>query len=518
MKKYITKLNIVFLIQLAIVILAVLGVLPRSAILFSGGLLVVFVLISSIEESVFLIARSIPIFTALPLMGNFDSFNIWRIIVLIVFIKWVSRYDALKKITRAFSLIVGKSKINVRMAIYFAYANWRMEFLCALLLIISLLSLAKADDIFIGVKRIIYFMNLGMLFFVVRSVVDKKNLPKISSNVLLSGVLVVFIGVIQLGLAYYMSVDNFSEFWALKAQKTLYGAGWANIAIVANTWFAYYNETIHLRMFSSFPDTHSFPIYLLMVICFSVFSFFNSQAKNIKIAISILVIFSVWELILSGTRGIWAAALFPALIISYLFFKKRLDARATLSVAVTLLLFLFFLPLSSVIFNSNQFALHGGLSAERVFSERIKSIIDTNEVSNRGRIYIWKETIKSMVKNPFLGVGIANFPTILKQNPTAIKAGSSAHNLYLNFFAELGVFGFIVTTLIIWEVLRNGWKLFNNKEFAIWFFGLNFILYFTWILWYSMTDVAIFDERAFLLIMILVGSVFALSTKEPSVV
>lgn len=515
MKKYITKLNIVFLIQLATVVLAVFGILPRGALLFSGGLLIVFVLTSSVEESVFLIARSIPIFTALPLTGHFDSFNIWRVVVLAVFIKWALQRDILKKISQAFSLIEKKSKAGSRAAIYFAYANWRVEFLCVLLAIISALSLFKAADVTLGIKRIIFFMNLGMLFFVVRSAANKKNLPKIAFNVLLSGALIVLVGAIQLTSTYYMGVDNFSEFWAFKAQKIIYGTGWANIAIAANTWFAYYNETIHLRMFSSFPDSHSFPLYLLMVICFAVFLFFNNQKKNVKAAILILTVLTIWELILSGTRGIWAAAPFPIFLIAYLFLKKRLDARATLSVAVPFLLFLCFLPMSSVVFNSNQFALRGGSAADKVFSERIKSIIDTNEISNRGRIYIWKETAKSMARNPFLGVGIGNFPTILKQNPIAIKAGASAHNLYLNFFAELGIFGFIAAMLIIWEVLRNGLELFKNKDFAVWFLGLNFTLYFSWILWYSMTDVAIFDERAFLLMMILVGSVFALS-KESS--
>lgn len=518
MKKHITKPNIVFIIQIVTVVFAVLGFLPRSALLFSGGLLAVFVLTSSIEESVFLIARSIPMLTALPLTESFDSFNIWRIIVFIIFIKWIPQYDVLKKISSAVSLILERSRRSIRMAVYFAYANWRIEFLCALLMIISLLSLTKAADVLIGVKRIIYFANLGMLFFVARSVVSRDKMSKLAFNVLLSGALIIFIGAIQLASAYYMSVDNFSEFWALKVQKTLYGAHWANIAITANTWFAYYNETIHLRMFSSFPDTHSFPLYLLMVICFASFLFFNNKEKALKAAVFALVVFAVLGLVLSGTRGIWATAPFPLLFIAYLFLKKRLSSRAALSAAAPFILFLCFLPLSSIVFNSNQFSLRGGLASEKVFSERIKSIIDTNEVSNRGRIYIWKETAKSMARNPFLGVGIANFPTILKQNPTAIKAGASAHNLYLNFFAELGVFGFITAMLLILEILRNSWELFKNKEFAVWFFGLNSILYFVWILCYSMTDVAIFDERAFLLLMILIGSVFALSKRSASII
>ena len=261
-------------------------------------------------------------------------------------------------------------------------------------------------------------------------------------------------------------------------------------------------------MFSSFPDTHSFPIYLLMIISFAVVLFFSSKEKTKKTAIFALMAFAVASLILTGTRGIWASALFPALLLGYLFFKKEISQRAAVSAGLPLILFLVFLPLSSLVFNSTQFAMTDGSASDKVFSERIKSIIDTNEVSNSGRIYIWKETLASIARNPILGVGIGNFPTILKQNPTATKAGASAHNLYLNFFAELGIFGFAAAMLIIYEILKKSRQLLKNNESTVWFFGLNALLYFIWILWYNMTDVAIFDERAFLLLMILVERYF----------
>ena len=514
MKKYFNELNTVFTIQLATIIFVIFDILPRETLLFSGGLLALFALRGSIEESVFMIARCIPLFTALPLTSGFDSFNVWRVIVLIIFIKWIWQYNVLAKTLNVLSDIFEKAKSNFRAAVAFAYKNWRVEFLCAVLLLVSVLSLAKADDVLIGVKRIIYFINLGALFFIARSAANKNNINKIAFNALLSGALIVFIGFVQLASAYYMSVDNFSDFWALKVEKTLYGTAWANIAIAANTWFAYYNGTIHLRMFSSFPDTHSFPIYLLMVIGFAVILFFSSKEKIKKAAIFALMAFAMASLILTGTRGIWASALFPALLLGHLFFKKEISRRAAVSAGLPLILFLVFLPLSSLVFNSAQFAMTGGSAGDKVFSERIKSIIDTNEVSNSGRIYIWKETLASIARNPILGVGIGNFPTILKQNPTAIKAGASAHNLYLNFFAELGIFGFAAAILIIYEILKKSRQLFKNSEFAVWFFGLNALLYLIWILWYNMTDVAIFDERAFLLLMIFVGTIFALERSD----
>ena len=168
------------------------------------------------------------------------------------------------------------------------------------------------------------------------------------------------------------------------------------------------------------------------------------------------------------------------------------------------------LPLSAVIFNSTQFLLAENSNAKLVLKERIKSIIDFEETSNQGRVGIWKATLKSAIHHPLLGVGVGNFPSILKLNPSAIKAGASAHNIYLNFLAETGIFGLLIFLFIIYEMGKRAWVVFiRHSDRVVTFFALNWLVYFIWILWYSMTDVALFDERPFLLFMIFAGSLFA---------
>ena len=49
--------------------------------------------------------------------------------------------------------------------------------------------------------RIIYFTNLAMLFFIVRFAAQKVGLLKIASKVLISGIIIVSTGVLQLFLA-----------------------------------------------------------------------------------------------------------------------------------------------------------------------------------------------------------------------------------------------------------------------------------------------------------------------------
>lgn len=511
-ERYFTKLNIVFAVHLLTVILTVVGVFPREFFLFLAGLLIFYFLFSPLEESVLYVARAIPLFVALPITETFDSLNMWRIFVLALFARWFLSDGRMDAFFLRFFALWKQARTDIVGALKQAWQEWRAEAIGAVLLFISFLSLVKAEDPIIGAKRIIYFVNLWMLFFVVRSVAGAHNMKRIAQNVLVGGALVLAVGMLQLWMAYTAHIDAFAEFWALKVNNALYGSAWANIAIHANTWFAYYNETIHLRMFSSFPDTHSFPQYLLMVVCFAMFLFFAEREGQKRMALAAITALAILETVLSGTRGIWASVVFPVLLLGYLLFRKYPFPRL---VFMPFAFFIVALAVSGIVFGSTQFRLTQTGEERNVLTERIRSIIDTGETSNQGRIFIWKETLRSIGKNPLLGVGIGNFPVVLALDPQTIKAGASAHNIYLNFLAEIGIFGFLAFLLILGEMLKRGWWMYRKEGNAsLRFFGLNFLLYFVWILWYSMTDVAIFDERSFLLLMILAGAIFAVSDRR----
>lgn len=513
-RKYFTELNIVFLVELLVVSFTVLGFLPREIFLFLAGLLIFFVAFKPYEESVLLIARSIPLFVALPITESFDSLNTWRIVVLVLFLKWF--FDGqLRLLLGNLQNIAREAQKSFFGSLKFIYQNWKIEFLMVLLFLISVISLIKAEHFAEGVKRIIYFTNLAMLFFIARFVTQKIGLLKIASNVLISGIIIVSIGFLQLFLAYIMPINDFAELWALQVDKALYGTAWAEIAIRANTWFAYYNDTIHLRVFSSFPDTHSFPLYLLMVSVFTSTLIFKKiiSKGNFK-PLFLFLVSSFFAIILSGTRGIWASFIFPVFPVLFWHFKKIVPKEILRMITMGLLTFLVLLPLSAPLFSSKQFKLESSETETLVFVKRMRSIIDTEEVSNKGRIYIWQESVKSIFKNPVLGVGIGNFPVVLKENISATKAGASAHNLYLNIAAELGIFGFIIFIFILYEILKKAWGVFKEShDTVIKLFSLTAFVYIIWILGYSMTDVAIFDERAFLMLMILLGVLFSYAKK-----
>lgn len=540
MQNIFSRLNIVFFIELLFVVLIAIGILPREGALFLAILISAMFIIWTLEESVYFIARSIPLFLALPLTESFDNFNIWRILILIIFLKllFVEKQQILDTIKEIF----GKAKKSLKDTFVFIKQYYKIEFLIAVLLSLAILSLFKASDLGSGIKRIIYFLNLGMLFFVVRYVINQVNLIKLGKNFIVSGLIITTVGIAQLASAYLMNINDFAEFWAFTVEKNLYGNTWAQIAISANTWFAYFNQTIHLRMFSSFPDSHSFPVYLLTISIFvASFIAFKKIAFNHicpperlfsragKPAIVLLLIFSLC-IVLSGTRGIWVAIIAPILILIYWMIKNNGNTKLAMLGSSTsggqrlnfrllglpILLFIITLLISQPIFNSKQFRLveNETGSVDQILVSRLASIFDTEEVSNQGRIYIWKESLKSIAKNPLLGVGIGNFPTVLKQNIEMARAGSSAHNLFLQILSEMGIFAFAVFLLFVYEIYKKTQALFQNKDSLLKFFGYFSVLYLAWILAYTMTDPAIFDERAFLGLMILIGAIFGLNKTE----
>lgn len=514
MTKLLTRLNIAFFIEFLFVILITTGIMPREGALFLAIFLPIILLTISLEESVLFTARSIPLFLALPITESFDNFNIWRLIITVIFLKLLSSQR--HQIIISSRQILSELKKSLFGGARFLYSNYRFEFLTAILLFISILSLLKAEDLGAGIKRIIYFINLGVLFFAVRHAINRDNFMRLGKNFIFSGILVSIIGIIQLISAYIVPIDNFAEYWAFVIEKNLYGNAWAQIAISANTWFAYFNSTIHLRMFSWFPDSHSFPLYLLVVSTFvaSFIAFKKSVSKPCKPAYVILAIFSLC-MVLSGTRGIWAAAIVPIFLIAYYLFRKLQSKEIISKLSLPIMFFIAALIISQPIFNSKQFKLaENQTERENILASRLASIFNTEETSNQGRIQIWKESVKSISRNPFLGVGIGNFPTVLKQDISLAKAGSSAHNLFLQILSEMGIFAFAVFMLIIYEIYKKAKALSTDNDILMKFFGLFSILYIGWILAYTMTDPAIFDERVFMALMIFIGTLFALNKKQ----
>ena len=508
----------IFGIECAIFVLVVLSILPREFSLFVAVGLSIYALLSSLENSTILFVMSIPLFLALPITTNFDNFNTWRIISVIIFLKWIyqEKLDYIKNLASRpaqalFSTLEPVFSVPI-----------------LLLLVTAVLSIIPAPDKLLAVKRIIYFLNLSLIGVVIYDLAQKNEVfvKKIIKIISVPIIVVTIAGFVQLVSTYFIDIYQFMRIWGEGIQCRQFGNQWCDIAVqLGNTWFAYYGEQLSLRVFSLFPDSHSFPQFILLgllaifAIALSRFELknFENLKKMLRTRTSLII---VWVplvfliAILSGTRGIWAASvgvlIFSFLVVWRLVVLKSDQRHINLFKYISSYLVLFFLlfAIAYPIFISPQFLLSKGDWG--LLGNRIRSIIDFGETSNSQRIEIWGKSLSSIKEKPLLGVGIGNFPVVLGQDLFLSKAGSSAHNLYLQIASEMGLPALVIFMWFIFVLFNKTLKNFmsSGDVFVATYFGAS-LLFIPWILIYSLTDVALFDERAFLLFVTTTTLIFA---------
>ncbi|MDO8496634.1 MAG: O-antigen ligase family protein [bacterium] len=503
-------LNKIFILELVLFGLIITGFLPREISIFLAIGLVIYFIMAPIEDTTIFFIRSIPFFIAIPIMAEYDNLNIWRILSIILFLKLahitgLNYFLKIKEFSKYSKLLV-------------------------LLLVFAVLSIIPALDRGEAVKRIIYFVNLSLIGMVVYYLVanSRSFAPRLIKNIAIPTIIVTVVGFIQVASTYFIDIYQFMRIWGEGIQMRQFGVLWSQIAVrLGNTWFAYYGDQLSLRVFSLFPDSHSFPQFVLLglpaIFAIALQKILNPKSETRSLLnmiktranMSVLWIPAVFLIaILSGTRGIWAASVGVIIIISGVIYwmhrTKSENYYKNIFKYISLYMVVFFLlfAVAYPIFISPQFLLSKGDWG--LFGERIKSIIDFGETSNSQRIEIWKASFESIKERPLLGVGIGNFPVVLKQNIFLTRAGSSAHNIYLHIAAEMGILALVTAVWFLWLVFKKSYHNFilEREPFLVTYFGA-IILFVPWVLIYSLTDVALFDERAFLLFVTTISLILA---------
>ena len=511
-------LNVVFLFELILFGLIITGILPRETAIFLAIGLAIYVAIAPIEDATIFFIRSIPLFIAIPITANYDNLNTWRILSMILWLK-LAHITGLK-----YFLNINKFSKHSKLLV--------------VILVFAILSIIPAVDKGEAIKRIIYFINLSLIGMVIYylSGASENFTKRLIKNIAIPAIIVTVVGFIQLASTYFLDIYQFMRIWGEGIQLRQFGALWSNIAIhLGNTWFAYYGNQLSLRVFSLFPDSHSFPQFVLLGLP-AVFAIALQKITSQKLQItglkqmiktranlSVLWIPAMFLIsILSGTRGIWAASFGVLIIIvGIIYWLKKTTANnyhRNIFKYVSLYMTVFFLlfAVAYPIFVSPQFLLSKGDWG--LFGQRIKSIIDFGETSNSQRIAIWKASLESIKKHPLLGVGIGNFPTVLDQRIFLARAGSSAHNIYLHIASEIGIFGLLASICFLWLLFKKSYYNFVSEKdsFLVLYYGAS-LLFIPWVLIYSLTDVALFDERAFLMFAVNVALILGLNfNKEKS--
>ena len=501
-------LNSLFIFHLIFVGLVLVGTLPREFVIYETGLLILYFLFASVEDGLIFFVRSIPLFIAIPLTTNYDNLNQWRILAIVLFCKWLFTRETFHYIGSMLVLFFRKPWLVIR------EHSWAT--LLKVLMLLALVSLWYAPDKIEGLKRIIYFINVALIGVVIAYPPRSKAfISRLIRNITVPIIIVTLVGLVQVVSTYFIDIYQFMRIWGEGIQMREFGTMWSYIAVnVGNTWLAYFGDQLSLRVFSLFPDSHSFPIFLLLGLpAFFAWTLLKPLEKSERFKtmlgtrgkLAVLWIPLIFlMMILSGTRGIWAGGvamlLWSLIILGFMKYNAvRKEGRNVFKyLASYLIIFFMLFAVAYPIFSSPQFLVSKGDAY--LLGHRFKSIFDFGETSNSQRIEIWKKSLVSIARHPVTGVGIGNFPVVLDQNIKLSKAGSSAHNIYLQVASEMGIPALLAFLWFLWMVLKQIYKRFvesHEPMYQAYFGGL--LITFPWILAYLMTDVAIFDERALLL-------------------
>lgn len=478
---------------------------PLEASLFLTGLMVFYFIFSKLEDSLWVFIASIPLFIALPITENFDSMANWRILLTVLLLVLFFKNGLSIRLIKDHA---GKWKIKEK------FKHCRMEHLVGIFILIGIISLAIADNLFIGIKKILFIVNIFFLFIIIRNLVyrNKEVIPKIKNALKTAIGITLSIGFLQLISVYFVRLHVFWHFWDSHLINIFYGQDLSYLLSYSNTWFSYYSYQLPtLRMFSVFPDSHSFAFFCILSLPFILTAIFRRPQGNKKKAIIfyLLLISCLLAIIFSGSRGAWASALMSFFIYLFIIFLYQERSRQTQLIIGSLIIFFLLMPVASAILFMPQY-IELGRDAMVDFSlfERARSMINFLETSVKSRLEIWQRTADSIILRPLLGVGIGNYPLVLNEDMAFSKRGSSAHSLYLDIAAEMGVFALIVLIVIFWQILKEAWE----QKSASWTGFL--VLALIWIFSYSLFDVVLLNDKVFLFFIAIIGLLYASKTSS----
>jgi O-antigen ligase len=474
-------LIIFFIYQFFSTLLLAIGVWPKEVVYLNLLLQILAVFVFDIEYAVYSVVLSIPFYLVIP-NSRLDTFSAWRIVFAFLFL-----------------VFLYKEKDFFRRGTLSKLTFFKWDKYLKYLFYVVLLSVAVSDLKVPGLKKIAFVINICLLYLVIIHVIQSKEriLRLVKVSLVATGGIVLF-GFVQLYISLESSIYYFWQYWATFPARVYYGRQFADTALYSNSWLTSGKGGTTLRMFSILPDSHAFAVIAMFSIPFVTMLLFFYHKKWQVVLIWVYVVFAALAISFSGTRGVWAGALAPIILLGYLYFKhygRELLKPIIYPIAIFILI-LVLSPLAqkvSVHFFKNQGS----------FLQRAESVYDLNESSNQGRIQIWKDTLKLTVKNPFLGVGYGNFQLEVSDKESKSlnlpKRYITAHSQYFDILAETGLIGLIFFLLYLRGLARIFWSFFKSHylyaEDGYVFFVLATGIYMLWLFTYSLVDGTLMNDR-----------------------
>ena len=273
-------------------------------------------------------------------------------------------------------------------------------------------------------------------------------------------------------IMYYFSLFFLSSFLDKKNKKIVSyailfaGAVEVIYAILQVTqWLPVFTQYHHKKPWATGFVTNPNFFGSLTVLCLSstIGFFFDADNKYKKIIFSLLIILFMWGLLISDTLSAFVGLI---VVLMYLFVYSIIKKKKLKFAIVILLLSLMTTILTCT---GSTRLVKDFIKTKNQSVEIAKGHIKDNYGSNR--MYIWKNTLRVVPDNLFIGVGIDNFYYAFGDRPLTMKGWffDKAHNEYLQILVCEGILALISYLAFFGYITINGIKysIKNNKLFLI---------------------------------------------------
>lgn len=469
------------LLSLGLIILAalcglIISIYPFSILIALAVLAIFLLLLIYSERALFFLIAYIPFQIALNPAPGIDLAS-GRLVILVMFVGWVFKSLA-------------KKKLDI--------VKTNQTWLLLLFLLIAFLSVAVADDVGRALRKILVFITIFPLYFLITAAINNRDKLKraVWINIIVASFLSL-IGLFQFLAQFLLGIKPVMNFWAKIIAPVFYGQSFGAQVIATPSWLVQIGEKTYLRAFSLFPDPHMFSFYLGFIIPLTA-AFLFLRPKQKPLLFVIFCLLTVTEL-LTFSRGGYLGLIAGALILMILiwrFLKK--PTKALIGLLVLLGLLSLFIPANPI-------------------TSRLLSITNLQEGSNIGRIIIFKQALGVIRNHPWLGVGIGNYSAYLE--PVAsYRTPIYAHNTYLDIASEMGLLALLAWLLLIIFTLVELIKIVSrNKDNLVKATAIGLTSGLVWFSIHGLFETPIFSPTILAMLMIILGLAVSVKRLTPLV-
>nr|WP_239476366.1 O-antigen ligase family protein [Megamonas rupellensis] len=299
---------------------------------------------------------------------------------------------------------------------FFEWKRTILDFPIMIFVIISFLSVLVSPDSAFSFYNCYNLVGRYVLtYYLVVQSIDLKNI----------GQLKVFLSCISLSL-FIVVIYGFMQAF-LGIGLTFEQVVWTDGAMFPG---------LKTRVFSTWQNPNLLGGYFDLMLGLMAGMFLLIKHKIVRIVIAVLFCLTAFCLTLTYARGACLSIALVIFVYSILYNRKVLLALIGLTVILLL--------------------------SDATLVDRMTSIFTKMDTSSEMRLAFWESTIAMILDHPLLGIGWGSYFMVYPNYDYYMQGNFikivHAHNMYLNFMAEIGLFGFASYMVCFFGVIYKTFK------------------------------------------------------------